>query len=197
MKQTEHYRLFYSYCCDEWTVGWRIENEKHSDLELNSMKFDKITFKHDFSEFDVVNGKVYCIKCWMGMNDDRIALYKDIPMFNEVAKIEILEDRKREFIYTPMIIPATVKTDEFNGTLIDAFNHIKKHFNIIKKTCKELNLTYKQLGELIGIGEDELKDAIKKQDVSKQITKSCELLIDNSLKRNTITTMLNVQHGFY
>ncbi|CUU80003.1 hypothetical protein [Campylobacter hyointestinalis] len=31
--------------------------------------------------------------------------------------------------------------------------------NLIKSTCKELNLTYKQLGELIGYSESAIKNA--------------------------------------
>lgn len=31
--------------------------------------------------------------------------------------------------------------------------------NIIKQTCRELNLTYKQLGELIGYSESAIKNA--------------------------------------
>ena len=31
--------------------------------------------------------------------------------------------------------------------------------NLIKQTCKELNLTYKQLGEMIGYSESALKNA--------------------------------------
>lgn len=31
--------------------------------------------------------------------------------------------------------------------------------NLIKQTCKELNLTYKQLGELIGYSESAIKNA--------------------------------------
>nr|WP_156412526.1 transcriptional regulator [Campylobacter iguaniorum] len=31
--------------------------------------------------------------------------------------------------------------------------------NIVKKVCKELNLTYKQLGELIGYSESAIKNA--------------------------------------
>lgn len=33
--------------------------------------------------------------------------------------------------------------------------------NLIKKVCKELNLTYKQLGELIGYSEGRLKQVEK------------------------------------
>lgn len=47
--------------------------------------------------------------------------------------------------------------------------------NIIKTTCKELNLTYKQLGELIGLSEGRVKQ-LAISEVGEQATKSCELL---------------------
>lgn len=34
-------------------------------------------------------------------------------------------------------------------------------YNIIKTTCKELNLTYKQLGELIGYGDEAVSKAAR------------------------------------
>lgn len=46
----------------------------------------------------------------------------------------------------------------------------------IKEFCKERNLTYKELGELIGMSEGGLQNAIKKDSISEQTTKAIELL---------------------
>lgn len=46
----------------------------------------------------------------------------------------------------------------------------------IKEFCKERNLTYKELGELIGMSEGGLQNAIKKDSISDQTTKAIELL---------------------
>ncbi|MSN96771.1 XRE family transcriptional regulator [Campylobacter sp. FMV-PI01] len=51
--------------------------------------------------------------------------------------------------------------------------------NLIKSTCKELGLTYKQLGELIGYSEGGIKNALTKGEISEQMTKSLELLLEN------------------
>ncbi|ECP8550823.1 XRE family transcriptional regulator [Campylobacter jejuni] len=55
--------------------------------------------------------------------------------------------------------------------------------NIIKKTCKELGLTYKQLGELIGYSEGRLKQ-LAITEAGEQVQKACELLLEcNYLKK--------------
>lgn len=47
--------------------------------------------------------------------------------------------------------------------------------NIIKATCKELNLTYKQLGEAIGYSEAAIKAAIAKNEISEPMKRAIEL----------------------
>lgn len=51
--------------------------------------------------------------------------------------------------------------------------------NIIKKTCKELGLTYAQLGEAIGYGGDTLRNIASKSEVSEQLKKVIELYLKN------------------
>ena len=54
--------------------------------------------------------------------------------------------------------------------------------NIIKKVCKELNLTYKQLGELIGYSESAIKNA-GSGEASEPMKKAIELYLETlSLK---------------
>ncbi|OWK87570.1 hypothetical protein B5Z71_09895 [Campylobacter jejuni] len=52
----------------------------------------------------------------------------------------------------------------------------KNDENLIKKTCKELGLTYKQLGELIGLSEGSIKRLATSDEVNMQVIKSCEML---------------------
>ena len=51
--------------------------------------------------------------------------------------------------------------------------------NIIKKVCKELNLTYKQLGELIGYGEGAIKNSASTGNISNTMSKALELYLEN------------------
>lgn len=47
--------------------------------------------------------------------------------------------------------------------------------NIIKKTCKELGLTYRELGEAIGYSEGALKTAVSTDKISSSMEKAIEL----------------------
>ena len=50
--------------------------------------------------------------------------------------------------------------------------------NIVKKTCKELGLTYRELGERIGFGDGAIKNAGSSGKVSEQMEKAINLLIE-------------------
>lgn len=73
--------------------------------------------------------------------------------------------------------------------------------NIVKKVCKELGLTYKQLGESIGYSEGTIRNIASKQEVSEPIKKAIELLyklekykkeLEECKKlRNTLNTFLS------
>jgi transcriptional regulator with XRE-family HTH domain len=56
---------------------------------------------------------------------------------------------------------------------------MEKEENIVKRVCKELGLTYKQLGEKIGVAEGTIKQNAVKENVSEQITKALEILLEN------------------
>ncbi|HEB8470061.1 TPA: transcriptional regulator [Campylobacter jejuni] len=51
--------------------------------------------------------------------------------------------------------------------------------NIIKKTCKELGLTYKQLGELIGYSESAINNASRQEKISEPLTFAINLYLEN------------------
>lgn len=51
--------------------------------------------------------------------------------------------------------------------------------NLIKKTCKELNITYKQLGELVGYSESAINNASRQEKISEPLTRAIELYTEN------------------
>lgn len=51
--------------------------------------------------------------------------------------------------------------------------------NLIKKTCKELGLTYKELGEKIGYGEEAISKAARTENISAQMQKALSLYLEN------------------
>lgn len=52
----------------------------------------------------------------------------------------------------------------------------EKSENLIKQTCKELNLTYKQLGEMIGYGDGAVKNAASSNNISQTMAHAIEML---------------------
>ncbi|MEA3315417.1 MAG: transcriptional regulator [Campylobacterota bacterium] len=67
-----------------------------------------------------------------------------------------------------------------------------KEENIIKKTCKELGLTYRELGEKIGYGEGALKMSVSNQKVSEPMKKSIYLYMENLQLRNELNDYKSV-----
>lgn len=61
--------------------------------------------------------------------------------------------------------------------------------NLIKKTCKELGLTYKQLGEMIGYGEEAISKAARTENISTAMNKSLELYLENLQLKNRLKTL--------
>jgi len=51
--------------------------------------------------------------------------------------------------------------------------------NIVKKTCKDLGLTYKQLGEAIGYKPDTMNSVASRGKVSEQLQKAIEMYLEN------------------
>ena len=49
--------------------------------------------------------------------------------------------------------------------------------NLIKDTCKKFKLTYKELGEIIGYSEANLKNSVSKNQISKQLEKAIKLYL--------------------
>ena len=50
--------------------------------------------------------------------------------------------------------------------------------NIVKKVCKDLGLTYRELGEAIGYSEGSIRNMASKGDISEPVRKSIELLYE-------------------
>lgn len=61
--------------------------------------------------------------------------------------------------------------------------------NLIKATCKELNLTYKQLGEAIGYGEEAVSKAARTDNISATMSKALLLYLENLELKNKLKTL--------
>lgn len=51
--------------------------------------------------------------------------------------------------------------------------------NLIKKTCKELGLTYRELGEMIGYSESALNNASRQDKISEPLKFAINLYLEN------------------
>ena len=61
-----------------------------------------------------------------------------------------------------------------------------KNENLIKQTCKELGLTYKQLGEMIGYSESAINNASRQEKISEPLKKAIELYSENLKLKNEL-----------
>lgn len=55
----------------------------------------------------------------------------------------------------------------------------KNSDNLIKKTCKELGLTYRELGEAIGYSESAINNSSRQENLSEPLKKAIELYLEN------------------
>lgn len=75
-------------------------------------------------------------------------------------------------------------------------NKDNKEYNLIKKTAKELGMTYKELGEAIGISEGRVRQ-LAVSEVGEQVEKACLMLLKiqnlelKLSKQNQLKNLLN------
>ncbi|WDL74356.1 transcriptional regulator [Helicobacter winghamensis] len=67
--------------------------------------------------------------------------------------------------------------------------------NLIKKTCKELGLTYRELGERIGFNGDTLNNMASKpnEQLSLQLTRAIELYRETIELKRKLETLENLK----
>lgn len=80
-----------------------------------------------------------------------------------------------KFVGTSNEFNRDIYDQELDDEISDHPNlHIPKE-NLIKATCKELNLTYKQLGEAIGYGEGAIKNSASTGNVSEPMAHAIKM----------------------
>lgn len=61
--------------------------------------------------------------------------------------------------------------------------------NLIKKTCKELGLTYRELGEAIGYGEEAVSKAARTGTISNAMGKALSLYLENQELKKSLEVL--------
>ncbi|BCD59580.1 MULTISPECIES: DNA-binding transcriptional regulator [unclassified Nitratiruptor] len=67
--------------------------------------------------------------------------------------------------------------------------------NIVKKVCKELGITQKELAEKIGAAEATVRNWSAGKEVPKWAIKSMELLLENQKYKNLVSAIKNLQNA--
>jgi plasmid maintenance system antidote protein VapI len=66
-------------------------------------------------------------------------------------------------------------------------NHSQPEENLVKKTCRELGITQKELAERIGVKPESLNSSLSRRKITNQVIKSIELLLkNNSLEKQLL-----------
>jgi hypothetical protein len=68
---------------------------------------------------------------------------------------------------------------------------IEKEENIIKKVCREYNLTYKKLAEELGYSEGSIRNLSykKNEEITLNVKRSIEFFIENKKLKNTLNEL--------
>ncbi|TLE12555.1 XRE family transcriptional regulator [Helicobacter apodemus] len=65
----------------------------------------------------------------------------------------------------------------------------KNDDNLIKKTCKELGLTYRELGERIGYSEEAISKSARTNKISVPMQRACEMFLQIKELESKVATL--------
>ena len=190
---TPFYKNFKKFCIanllnedEESSVyDWLNQNINNPDIMIDSLNAK-------FIGHDPVDKYKIII---LGEYKDSIKLKTQIKRGNEKQLIKEIKQQIKDIVGYDPFFHEGGNHIEFKDNNDKVLYAIEWHFdpkyeqNIIKQTCKELNLTYKQLGELIGLSEGSIKRLATSNEINTQVIKSCEMLFEiKNLKEQLANT---------
>lgn len=169
-EQKPLYKMFKDYC----NAKGLSEDEKGSVFEWLDNEVNNPNVMID--KLDLISNERIVI---FGTLKDKIHIQTEIKRGNKKQIISEVKPQIAQILsYEPFcyegeshIIFKNVKTEE-------VFYCIEWHCNLIKETCKELGLTYKQLGEKIGYSEATLNKNASTGEISKSIEVAINLYLE-------------------
>ncbi|WP_370521235.1 hypothetical protein [Helicobacter winghamensis] len=187
------YKSFKEYC----NAKGLSEDEKESVFEwLDS----EINNPNVIDKLDPISNERIVI---LGTLKDKIHIQTEIKRGNEKQIIAEIKPQIKQ------ILGYEIKEYEGGNHIIfenqdikEVFYCIKWHYatepkqNLIKKTCKELGLTYRELGERIGYSESGIKTAISTNKISEPMQKSLEMLSKINLLEKEIQNQKDFKEAF-
>ncbi|WP_236847476.1 helix-turn-helix transcriptional regulator [Campylobacter lanienae] len=189
---TPLYKKYKKFCIenllnedDESSVyDWLNQNINNPDIMIDSLNAK-------FIGHDPVDKHKIIIS---GEYKDSIKLKTQIKRGNEKQLIEEIKQQIKDILgYVPFCHEGGNHIEfKDNDKVLYA---IEWHFdpkyeqNIIKQACKELNLTYKQLGEAIGYGEEAISKASRTSNISTAMNKALKLYLENLELKNRLKAL--------
>ena len=73
---------------------------------------------------------------------------------------------------------------------------MSENINIVKRTAKKLGMTYRQLGEAIGYGEEAISKAARTGNISVPMQKALELYNENLELKDKLTLLDDLSNIF-
>ena len=171
------YKMFKEYC----NAKGLSEDEEESIFEWLDSEVNNPDVMID--KLDTTSNERIVI---FGTLKDKICLQTEIKRGNEKQIVSEVKLQITQILnYAPFyheggnhIIFKDTKTGEI-------FYCIEWHYakepkeNLIKKTCKELGLTYRELGEKIGYSESAINNASRQDKISEPLTFAINLYLEN------------------
>ncbi|WP_119184020.1 helix-turn-helix domain-containing protein [Aliarcobacter lanthieri] len=113
--------------------------------------------------------------------------FLDYGIKQQISKVEFEIYTKESFLN-----PKWEKIDNIPFGKERLFNlklqeYLEPEINIIKKTCKEFNMTQKELAEKLGIKEQSLRNMTSSNKITEQVEKTINLLIENNELKKQLT----------
>ncbi|WP_416860584.1 hypothetical protein [Helicobacter ganmani] len=188
------YKMFKEYC----NAKGLSEDEEESIFEWLDSEVNNPDVMID--KLDTTSNERIVI---FGTLKDKICLQTEIKRGNEKQIVSEVKLQITQILnYAPFyheggnhIIFKDTKTGEI-------FYCIEWHYakepkeNLIKKTCKELGLTYRELGERIGYSEAGIKTAVSTNKISEPMQKSLEMLVKINLLEKEIQNQKEFKEAF-
>ena len=136
-----------------------------------------------------------CVEQYIKINpENSIKITKD-------SVLNIINDDEVIYNIVADSLPSIVMSDEEKAICNGIITYIMfNNLNLIKRTCKELGLTYKQLGEKIGVKESTLNKLASTGEISEQIEAAIKLYIENKelkSKVEEIETLKRLLKSFF
>ncbi|QKF64514.1 hypothetical protein [Campylobacter corcagiensis] len=173
---------------DESSVyDWLISNKYDKDITTNNPKVN-------FIGHDPIDGFKILVS---GILKDKINPKTEIKRGNEKELIKEISSIIKGIVGYDVFYHEGGSHIVFQDKIGKDLYVIEWHFdpnyekdeNLIKKVCKELNLTYKQLGEMIGYGDEAISKASRTGNISTAMSKALELYLENLKLKDRLKTL--------